>query len=436
MAPPQNDTEGYRALARDLASRYGLDPDIFERQIQQESGFNPTAVSPMGASGIAQFMPSHWNQGQFDPFDPQVALERAAQLMSSHVENYGGDIAKALAAYNAGRGNLAEFGNDLSAMLNYRRPNTGVQPFAETQRYLERILGGSPMTMNYTPNQAPPTTGPGNSGNILAELLALQNRASGAGGAAGITPRNILPGATIGGMSTFDPEGLLARSISLGGGNPFSGDPVIRGILGQAAMYANLSSLLGGGGMEELLNTGGIQNAFSTGALNDLLNQALSQSGRGLDTGGAATGRTAPGRLGAAEQAMFNGAMQEGLTPDQARGAMVGSAGGGGSPLDAQMQAAMTQAGGPGGLMNYLLSSSPALLDEIMALTSWGNAGRTRALPAYSENVIRPYWRAFRPELSQDISKGNAYPSVLQFIMDMMTRSGEPGMIRGYEKGR
>ena len=429
MADP---TQEYRDLARDLASRYGLDPDVFERQIQQESGFNPRAVSPMGASGIAQFMPSHWNQGQFDPFDPVVALERAAQLMSSHVENYGGDIAKALAAYNAGRGNLAQFGGDLGAMLNYRRPDTGVQPFAETQRYLERILGGTPMPgPNYTPNQ----TGPGNSGNILAELLALQNRGAGPGTGAGITPRNLLPGATIGGMSTFDPEGLLARSIALGGGNPFSGDPVIRGILGQASMYANLNSLLGGGGMEELLNTGEIQNAFSTGALNSLLNQALSQSGRGLDTGGAATGRTARGRLGGAEQNMFTAAMQEGLTPDQAREGMVGAGGGQGSPLDAQMQAAMTQAGGPGGLMNYLLSSSPALLDEIMALTSWGNAGRTRALPAYSENVIRPYWRAFRPELSQDISAGNAYPSVLQFIMDMMTRQGEPGITRGSNRG-
>ena len=429
MADP---TQEYRDLARDLASRYGLDPDVFERQIQQESGFNPKAVSPMGASGIAQFMPSHWNQGQFDPFDPVVALERAAQLMSSHVENYGGDIAKALAAYNAGRGNLAQFGGDLGAMLNYRRPDTGVQPFAETQRYLERILGGTPMPgPNYTPNQ----TGPGNSGNILAELMALQNRGAGAGAGAGITPRNLLPGATIGGMSTFDPEGLLARSIALGGGNPFSGDPVIRGILGQASMYANLNSLLGGAGMEELLNTGEIQNAFSTGALNSLLNQALSQSGRGLDTGGAATGRTARGRLGGAEQNMFTAAMQEGLTPDQAREGMVGAGGGAGSPLDAQMQAAMTQAGGPGGLMNYLLSSSPALLDEIMALTSWGNAGRTRALPAYSENVIRPYWRAFRPELSQDISAGNAYPSVLQFIMDMMTRQGEPGITRGSNRG-
>ena len=131
---------------------------------------------------------------------------------------------------------------------------------------------------------------------------------------------------------------------------------------------------------------------------------------------------------------MFSGALQEGLTPDQARQGMVGAGGGQGSALDTQMQSAMAQAGGPGGLLNYLLSSSPALLDEIMALTSWGNAGRTRALPAYSENVIRPYWRAFRPELSQDISKDNPYPSMLQFIMDMMTRSGEPGMIRGYEK--
>ena len=424
MADPKQD---YRALARQLAEKYGLDPNIFERQINQESGFNPNAVSNKGASGIGQFMPEHWNQGQFDPFDPVVSLEKSAQLMSSHLANYGGDISKALAAYNAGRGNLSSFGDNLQEMLDYVRPQAtkngpaGERPWAETQRYLDSILGGTNMTMQYTPN-ATGQAGAGNRGNILAELMKLQNtQRQGQGGVAG---QNILPGAAIGGMSTSQPGDLLSRSIALGGGNPFSANPLIRGIMGQAMLYSNLNSLLGGAGMEELLNSGQINNAFSKGAINSLLQSALSSSARGLDTGGLATGRTAPSKLGGAEQAMFSGAMQEGLTPEQARAGMTGGVRG--SALDNQMQAAMTQAGGPGGLVNFLLESSPDLLDDLMQMMSWGSAGAYKAMPAYSQNVIRPYWRAFGPELSQDIDKANPYASMLQFITQMMNRAGEP----------
>ena len=84
--------------------------------------------------------------------------------------------------------------------------------------------------------------------------------------------------------------------------------------------------------------------------------------------------------------------------------------------------------------MNFLLESDPGLLDDLMQMMSWGSAGAYKAMPAYSQNVIRPYWRAFAPELSQDFATGagggptNAYPSMLQFIMQMMNRTGEPGM--------
>jgi hypothetical protein len=108
-----------------------VDPGIFERQITQESGFDPKAVSPAGAQGIAQFMPATAKGvGLADPFDPYAALEAAARHMRDNLAANGGDYARALAAYNAGAGAVQKYG--------------GVPPFPETQQYVRTILGPGP----------------------------------------------------------------------------------------------------------------------------------------------------------------------------------------------------------------------------------------------------------------------------------------------------
>jgi len=118
-----------RAYARQAASRAGVDPDIFVAQIQQESGFSPTAKSPAGAIGIAQFMPGTAAGLNLDPTDPYAALEAAAQMDARHLKQYGGDWAKVLAAYNAGPGAVEQYG--------------GVPPYKETQSYVSSILGNA-----------------------------------------------------------------------------------------------------------------------------------------------------------------------------------------------------------------------------------------------------------------------------------------------------
>ena len=123
---PQGPLQDY---ARQMAQRYGVDPDIFVRQIQQESGFRTDARSPAGATGIAQFMPDTARGLGIDPNDPYQALEGGARLMRQNLDRYGGDYRKALAAYNAGPGAVDRYG--------------GVPPFEETQRYLSSILGGA-----------------------------------------------------------------------------------------------------------------------------------------------------------------------------------------------------------------------------------------------------------------------------------------------------
>lgn len=113
-----------RAAARQAAIKYKLDPDLFARQIGAESGFNPRAVSPAGARGVAQIMPATARGWGVNPDDPVASLDAAAKNMSRYVHTYG-NWRDALVAYNAGPGAV------------------GKPLYRETQAYVQKILGGS-----------------------------------------------------------------------------------------------------------------------------------------------------------------------------------------------------------------------------------------------------------------------------------------------------
>jgi soluble lytic murein transglycosylase-like protein len=124
----------YVNLAQQDAWNVGISANIFVRQINQESGFNPYAISPAGAIGIAQFMPATAASLGVNPYNPVDSLQGAARLMANYVRQYGGNYAKALAAYNAGPGAVtwAVFagGWNWQVFLPY-----------ETQGYIRVILG-------------------------------------------------------------------------------------------------------------------------------------------------------------------------------------------------------------------------------------------------------------------------------------------------------
>ena len=123
-----NSKNQLKQYARQMALKYGIDPELFVRQIQMESGFNPRAKSGAGAVGIAQFMPSTAKGMGFTAgVNPLRDLEMAAKLMAGHLRNNNGRYDLALAAYNAGQGNVNKHG--------------GVPPFKETQNYVRNILG-------------------------------------------------------------------------------------------------------------------------------------------------------------------------------------------------------------------------------------------------------------------------------------------------------
>jgi len=129
-----------RDLAYKIAQEEGINPDLFLRQIQAESAFDPQAKSSAGAMGLAQLMPATAKElGVSNPYDPEQSLRGGAKYMKQLLGRYNNDQTLALAAYNAGMGNVDKAG--------------GVPNFKETQNYIAKILGGNSMIGAQAPQQ-------------------------------------------------------------------------------------------------------------------------------------------------------------------------------------------------------------------------------------------------------------------------------------------
>jgi hypothetical protein len=116
-----------RALAIAAAQRHGIDPAIVLAVVAVESAFQPQAVSPKGAVGLMQLMPSTASSlGVENALDPEQNLDGGARYLGSLLTLYRGDLTRALAAYNAGPGAVARHG--------------GVPPYRETRTYVRKVL--------------------------------------------------------------------------------------------------------------------------------------------------------------------------------------------------------------------------------------------------------------------------------------------------------
>jgi hypothetical protein len=112
-----------RTLIEENAAKYNVPPRLIASVMKQESGFHPNARSWCGAEGLMQLMPATARSlGVSDPCDPAQAVEGGTKLLSGLLNKYGGNIPLALAAYNAGPGNVAKAGGKVPQIpetLNY-----------------------------------------------------------------------------------------------------------------------------------------------------------------------------------------------------------------------------------------------------------------------------------------------------------------------------
>jgi cell wall-associated NlpC family hydrolase len=139
----------YDSLIQQAARDQGVDPALLKGLVQAESGFNPNAVSKVGAQGLTQLMPdTARGLGVTDSFDPLQNLEGGARFLAGALKRFGGNEQLALAAYNAGPGAVTRYG--------------GIPPFAETQAYVPRVLGYASQFraegFGQTPSLTPATT--------------------------------------------------------------------------------------------------------------------------------------------------------------------------------------------------------------------------------------------------------------------------------------
>jgi soluble lytic murein transglycosylase-like protein len=117
----------FERLVRREAAAAHVDPELVAAVARTESGLNPGATSPTGAAGLMQLMPATARSlGIADPYDPAANVRGGAIFLRQLLDRFGGDVPLAVAAYNAGPGAVDRYG--------------GIPPYAETRRYVTRVL--------------------------------------------------------------------------------------------------------------------------------------------------------------------------------------------------------------------------------------------------------------------------------------------------------
>ncbi len=117
----------FEEIIQQASQKYGVDTDLVKAVIQNESAYDPNAVSSAGALGLMQLMPATAaSLGVENPLDPEQNIDGGVKLLRELLNQFGGNLTNVVAAYNAGAGAVMEYG--------------GVPPYQETQLYVNRVL--------------------------------------------------------------------------------------------------------------------------------------------------------------------------------------------------------------------------------------------------------------------------------------------------------
>jgi soluble lytic murein transglycosylase-like protein len=122
------DPKEFEPIIDSCAMEYGVDKSLVKAVIQAESGYNPNAVSRKGAAGLMQLMPKTAQDLKVsDSFNPAENIRGGVRYLKFLLDTFKGDVAMALAAYNAGLAKVAKYG--------------GIPPYEETRNYVARVMG-------------------------------------------------------------------------------------------------------------------------------------------------------------------------------------------------------------------------------------------------------------------------------------------------------
>jgi len=117
----------FQLIILQTAQRYEIDPALIRAIIMAESGYNPRAVSKMGAQGLMQLMPATAKSlGVVDSFNPEHNIDAGVKYFKKMMDQFDGDINLSLAAYNAGSRKVRE--------------HKGVPPIKATQHYIKKVV--------------------------------------------------------------------------------------------------------------------------------------------------------------------------------------------------------------------------------------------------------------------------------------------------------
>lgn len=243
-SPESAKITAYDSIFQRAAEQYGVPVNLLKAVAKAESNYNPNAVSRCGALGVMQLMPSTAaGLGVSNPLDAEQNIMGGAKYLSDKLKQYDGSVELALAAYNAGSGNVAKYG--------------GVPPFEETQNYISKVMDYAGLETGASVSASSGLSELANSlsgSSSLTDLYALSMLGNTGGSSSGLTGLNSL--------------------LGLGGSSSGAGSlPALSSLLGDSSSLTSLYalSLLGNGsgssGTSSENSLNGLLGSSGTGSL-------------------------------------------------------------------------------------------------------------------------------------------------------------------------